>query len=306
VGAQAPAGQADAAHECHICMEGFCRGARIMSLPCEHRFCNGCIRRRALAAPALPTSLSAALVPARGVRATPRLALSTALGVSRLLAPAPSCVRLPKPPRSCGARTCACARAPAPTQTGLSARAAPQVALQPRHLPGVPLRVPGLADASGQVMRAARAGAGAPPGSLLSSGAQRRQRPRAACLMTCTAARRGGHARTLLGHMLAGRGRLRLHSSGRLTLDQDSSFLGWGALVLGGMMRAVDECRPGERRSITGPGRGPTGGRPPPAASPACLDVHEHKGAGRLVAHPATAEAPSRPRAALAAGARRR
>jgi len=64
---------------------------------------------------------------------------------------------------------------------------------------------------------------------------------------------------------------------------------------LGGTMRAVDECRAGEGRCIMGPGRGPAGGRSPPAASWACLDVHEHKGAGRLAAHPATAEAPSRP-----------
>lgn len=64
---------------------------------------------------------------------------------------------------------------------------------------------------------------------------------------------------------------------------------------MGGTMRAVDECRAGEGRCIMGPGRGPAGGRPPPAASWACLDVHEHKGAGRLAAHPATAEAPSRP-----------
>ncbi|KAK9841061.1 hypothetical protein WJX81_008552 [Elliptochloris bilobata] len=40
-----PATRADAAQECHICMDGFCCGTRIMSLPCEHRFCSSCIRR---------------------------------------------------------------------------------------------------------------------------------------------------------------------------------------------------------------------------------------------------------------------
>lgn len=44
-GLQVSAGQADAAQECHICMDAFCRGTRIMSLPCDHCFCSGCIRR---------------------------------------------------------------------------------------------------------------------------------------------------------------------------------------------------------------------------------------------------------------------
>ena len=26
-------------------MDAFCRGTRIMTLPCDHRFCSGCIRR---------------------------------------------------------------------------------------------------------------------------------------------------------------------------------------------------------------------------------------------------------------------
>ncbi|CAL8467034.1 g6570 [Coccomyxa elongata] len=39
------AGRADLGCECHICMDNFKRGTKIMQLPCEHRFCQGCIRK---------------------------------------------------------------------------------------------------------------------------------------------------------------------------------------------------------------------------------------------------------------------
>jgi len=79
-------------------MEGFCRGARIMSLPCEHRFCNGCIRRRAPAAPAPPpTSLSGGRVPAKRRARHTLPGFRHGLGLSRFPAPALSCLRLRQP-----------------------------------------------------------------------------------------------------------------------------------------------------------------------------------------------------------------
>ncbi|KAK9916450.1 hypothetical protein WJX75_002723 [Coccomyxa subellipsoidea] len=39
------AGRADLSCECHICMDAFKRGTHITQLPCEHRFCHGCIRK---------------------------------------------------------------------------------------------------------------------------------------------------------------------------------------------------------------------------------------------------------------------
>ncbi len=42
---QKAAGRSDAKQECHVCMEGFKRGQRVLQLPCEHRFCALCIQR---------------------------------------------------------------------------------------------------------------------------------------------------------------------------------------------------------------------------------------------------------------------
>lgn len=42
---QVSAGKVDLTCECHICMDTFKRGTKILQLPCEHRFCQLCIRK---------------------------------------------------------------------------------------------------------------------------------------------------------------------------------------------------------------------------------------------------------------------
>lgn len=39
------AGRADTDKECYICMDRFKRATRLLHLPCEHRFCDACIRQ---------------------------------------------------------------------------------------------------------------------------------------------------------------------------------------------------------------------------------------------------------------------
>ena len=45
VRAQERASGGDLKLDCHICMEQFASTTKVMHLPCEHRFCSGCIRR---------------------------------------------------------------------------------------------------------------------------------------------------------------------------------------------------------------------------------------------------------------------